>query len=161
MSDYEQWLERRANPARRSLFRNGLVTTDRAEREREGALTMRQNGWRTTGLISALLVSTFILVLSAPSSAAVTTIGADCGVGATLVGGDSAGKVTLGQGVSTCTVSFSATQANAPACTATNETNGGGHPIPVGLRTTTSGIVMDPAYPWSPGDVISYICVGY
>jgi hypothetical protein len=122
---------------------------------------MQRNGCKTMGLIAATLASAFLLLWATAPFAAVTTIGTDCGSGATLVGTDLAGKVTLGDGVTTCTIVFSTTLANPPACTATNETNGGGNPIPVGTRSTTTTMVISPAYPWVPGDVISYVCVEY
>src|SRR5207248_3087421 len=55
-------------------------------------------------------------------------------------GSDLAGKVTLGTGVvgNACTLTFTVTLLNEPACTAVNETNSGGHPGPVGTKSTLS-----------------------
>ena len=77
------------------------------------------------------------------------------------MGSDSAGKVEIGTGARTCTLTFTLPPLNAPACTATNETNGGGRPVMVGVRTTQTTLVMDPLDPWNAGDVVSYLCVGY
>ena len=42
---------------------------------------------------------------------------------------------------------------------AMNETNGGGHAVSAGLRTSTTQLMID--VPWSDGDMISYICGSY
>ena len=64
------------------------------------------------------------------TSLAAPTLGPDCGAGASIVGSDLAGKVTLGTNVTTCTLTFSSTWANAPACTAVSETNPTGQAQP-------------------------------
>ena len=122
---------------------------------------MRRNASTTKGALTALLAGAAILCWSTASFAATPLLGPDCGTGASIVGGDAAGKVTLGAGVSTCTLEFSVPPLNPPACTATNETNGGGHAVGVGVRTTTTTLQMDGMYPWSPGDVVSYACLSF
>lgn len=122
---------------------------------------MRQVVSGIRGALAALTVGSVVLLWSAVSFAGMPSLGLDCGTGASLVGSDEAGKVTLGAGVSTCTLAFSVPPLNPPACTATNETNGGGHAAVVGVRTTTTTIEMDGIMPWLPGDVISYICISY
>jgi len=123
---------------------------------------MRRNFSSTRGVVTAVLAGTALLFWSAISFAGTPTLGADCGSGASVAGSDSAGKVTLGQGTdSTCTITFSVPYTNAPACTASNETNGGANSIPVGTRTTSSTVVVGGLNPWIPGDVISYLCLEY
>jgi len=114
-------------------------------------------------VLTALLAGTVVLFWSAISFAGTPTLGPDCGsTGVAIVGSDLAGKVTLGAGVAgTCTLAFSVPYPNAPACTATNETNGGGSAVLVGARTTTTTMEMDGIMPWNPGDVISYMCQDY
>src|SRR5689334_4728964 len=117
---------------------------------------MRRRLLRTRGVMTVLLAGAAMLSWSGPSFAASPALGPDCGAGAAIVGSDSAGKVTLGTDPTTCTLSFSVAPLNPPACTATNETNGGGHAIGVGVRTTTTTLEMDGMYPLNPGDVVSY-----
>jgi hypothetical protein len=112
-------------------------------------------------LLLGLLAIMVVMPCSIALAAAGPTLEADCGTGATIVGADSAGKVTLGEGVTTCTIDFSTQWPNAPACTAVNETNGGGNPQSVGTKTTTATVVLGGYYPWVAHDVISYICMGY
>ena len=124
---------------------------------------MQRNIVRTAAALTALLfVGAAMLVWPGPSFAA--TPGADCG-GAIIVGSDAAGKVTLGQDVATCTLTFPVPWPNAPACTAINETNGGGHPAPISTRSTKMTLVLDATAQsgvnFADGDVISYLCVGY
>jgi hypothetical protein len=40
-----------------------------------------------------------------------------------------------------------------------NETNGGGHAVTAGLRTSAGQLMVD--VPWSDGDTIAYICGSY
>ena len=123
---------------------------------------MRRHLSSTRAVLTAMLAGTVVLFWSAVSFAGVPTIGPDCGTaGAAIVGSDSAGKVTLGAGVGTCTLTFNVPYTNPPACSATNETNGGGHAVGVGTRTTNATLEMDGMYPWNPGDVVSYLCVEY
>ena|SRR5712692_2636765 len=123
---------------------------------------MRQYVSRRKSVVSALLAGTAMLLWSVASFAASPVLGPDCGTGAAIVGSDSAGKVTLGTGVAvTCTLGFSVPPLNPPACTATNETNGGGYAVGVGVKTTTTTMEMDGAAPWLTGDVISYSCTSY
>lgn len=123
---------------------------------------------RARGALIALLAGTAVVCWSASSFAASPTLGPDCGTGAAIVGSDSAGKVTLGAPAvvgtpmaPTCTLAFSTAYLNPPACTAMNETNGGGAAVAQGVRTTTTALEMDQLTPWNTGDVISYMCVSY
>ena len=83
------------------------------------------------------------------------------------MGSDGAGKVTLGTGVAgnTCTLTFTVTLLNEPACTAVNETNSGGHPGPVGTKSMPTTLVLDgngsKATSLTDRDVVSYLYVGY
>lgn len=120
---------------------------------------MRRNLSSTRGALAAILAGPVVLFWSAIVFAGMPTLGPDCGAaGAAIVGSDSGGKATLGQGTTnTCTLTFSVPYANAPACMTTNETQG----RPVGVSTTTAGAVLTGPYPFNAGDVISYICASY
>jgi hypothetical protein len=115
---------------------------------------------RVTAAI-VMMIGAAIMMAAAVSFAGTPTLGEDCGTGAAIAGSDSAGKVTLGAGVSSCTIEFSAPGDVAPACSATNETNSGGNPMAVGTKSTTSSVVLISMTPWRAGDVVSYICEGY
>jgi len=83
-------------------------------------------------------------------------ISGSCGTGPTLVGNDTAGKVTTGTGVpSSCVLTFSPPYANAPACTTTNETTANL------LRATSTTTTITLAGTMVAGDVLAYICAGY
>ena len=122
---------------------------------------MRHRVSITYGALTAVMAGAALLILSATSFAGTPTLAAGCGTGATIVGSDSAGKVTLGSGNTYCIVNFSGTYAHAPACVATNETNGGAHAIAVGIKTTTTQMMIDAAAPWADGDTFAYICSTY
>jgi hypothetical protein len=128
---------------------------------------MRRQLSSTKGVLTALLAGTAVLIWSAAALAATPLLGIDCGTGAAIAGSDSAGKVTLGipdpliPATGTCTLSFSVPYTNPPACTATNETNGGGYPAPAGAKTTYTTLVLGSSVGSAPGDVISYMCVEY
>jgi hypothetical protein len=123
---------------------------------------MRHRFSIATGKLALVITAAAALMLSAASFAGATpTLGSDCGAGASIVGSNSAGKVTLGATPATCTVTFTTPYANAPACSGTNETNSGNAPVPVANLTTTSTVVLNAYIPWSAGDVISYSCQSY
>lgn len=127
---------------------------------------MRRQLSSTKGALTTLLAGTAVLIWSAAALAA-PLLGIDCGTGAAIVGSDSAGKITLGTpdplipATGTCTLSFSVPYTNPPACTATNETNGGGFPAPVGAKTTYTTLIIGSSVGSLPGDVISYLCIEY
>jgi len=107
----------------------------------------------------ALIAGATVLLWCAPSFAATPSPGPDCGAGAAIIGSDSAGKITLGASPAlSCTLTFVVPYTNAPACSATNETDG---PKPLGVATAPSYAVIGTIYPWTAGDVISYMCVSY
>jgi hypothetical protein len=56
-------------------------------------------------------------------------------------------------------LTFSTTFANAPACMAMDETNGGARATPAALRTSTSQLMVD--VQWPDGDTIAYLCGSY
>jgi hypothetical protein len=123
---------------------------------------MRRHLTRKRGALTVLLAGTVVMFWSAISLAATPMLGLDCGTtGAAIVGSDSAGKVTLGAGATTCTLTFSVPYPNPPACSATNETNGGGFSVPVGVKTTAATLELNSQSPWVSGDVISYMCLDY
>ena len=124
---------------------------------------MQRDSLRTVRALSASVVGAFALLWTAGAFAGTPTLESDCGVGATIAGSDSAGKVTLGKPDpnevnGTCTITFGVPYTNPPACTASNETNSGGFPTPMGTRTTTTSLELASA---APGDVISYVCADY
>jgi len=117
-----------------------------------------------TKVALAVLLLGAALLPAAGAFAGNPSVGPDCGDGASIVGSDVAGKVTLGTGASVtgaCTVTFSSPGLHAPACTAVNETNGGGNSVTVATRSTSTTVVLRGASPWSDGDVVSYICIAY
>ena len=118
-----------------------------------------QHSSGTRRALTAILAGTVVLFCSAVSFAGVPTLGSGCGsTGASVAGSDSAGKATLGVGTTTtCTLTFSVPYPNAPACMATNETQG----QTVGIKTTPSGVTLSGPYPFSAGDVIAYVCQDY
>jgi hypothetical protein len=129
---------------------------------------MRRHLTRKRGALTAILAGTVVLCWSAISFAGTPTLGPDCGAtAASIAGSDAAGKVTLGvpdpliPATGTCTLTFSVPYTNPPACSATNETNGGGFPAPSGARTTSTTLVLGSSVGTAPGDVISYTCQEY
>jgi hypothetical protein len=137
------------------------------EKAGAGTLKMRRQISTKKGMLTVLLAGTAALLWSAAAFAGTPILGADCGTGASIVGSDSAGKVTVGTpepSVPTtglCTITFSVPYTNAPACTATNETNGGGFPAPTGAKTTNTTLTIGSSAGSLPGDVISYSCQDY
>ena len=119
-----------------------------------------QRKFLTTGR-TAILAATVVLWWSAASFAGTPTLGSDCGVGAALVGtsSDSAGKLTLGDGATTCTLSFGAPYTNPPACSGMDESSSS--PTSVGTRTTAGTLVLSAYATWGSGDSIAYMCLEY
>ena len=129
---------------------------------------MRRHLTRAARALTATLAGAIMLSWSAISFAGTPTLGPDCGLtGASIVGSDAAGKITLGvpdptvPPPGTCTITFSVPYTNPPACSAMNETNGGGFPAPAGTRTTNTTLVIGSSVGSAPGDVISYTCQEY
>jgi len=128
---------------------------------------MRLHATPSSALKNTLIAGAIALLWSAAAFAGTPMLGADCGAGAAIVGSDSAGKVTLGTPehsatvTGLCTLSFGVPYTNPPACSATNETNHGGFPAPMGTRTTNTTLVIGSAAGSAPGDIISYNCADY
>lgn len=122
---------------------------------------MRDRVSIASGARAAVIAGFALLIWSTTSFAGTPLPSAGCGIGAKIVGADTAGKVTLGTGSSTCVLTFSLLYKNAPACTAMNETNGGSHAVPAGVKTTITQLIIDASAPWSDGDTIAYICSMY
>ena len=120
---------------------------------------MRHGILRRTGIRAVMATGAAALLLSASAFAGTPSLGAGCGSGASIAGSDTAGKVTLGGDSGVCILTFSTAYANAPACMAMNETNGGSHAVAAGIRTTATQLIVD--VPWADGDTIAYICGGY
>jgi hypothetical protein len=116
---------------------------------------------RKTGALAVMMAATAVLILSATSFAGTPTLVTGCGAGASVVGSDTAGKVTLGTGNTYCVLNFSTAYTNPPACVGMNETNGGAHAVAVGIKTSTSQMMIDAAAPWADGDTIAYLCQSY
>src|SRR3990172_9700313 len=101
---------------------------------------MRRNVLRRRAVLTAVLLIGAAALLWPGASLAAPTLGADCGSGASIVGSDSAGKVTLGTrtgpiGYGRCTLTFSVPSTSAPACQGMNES--GRYPAPIGVKSTT------------------------
>lgn len=81
-----------------------------------------------------------------------------CGDSPSVVGGDGAGKVTIGSSASdTCTLTFDTAYANAPACTASGDNTA----FALASATTTATLIITcPGASDFSGDVISYVCIG-
>lgn len=97
-------------------------------------------------------------LLGAGTAPGVTNTSANsCGTTtATLVGSDTAGKVTVGATAGTsCTITFTTAFTNAPACFANNETTAN---LSRATSTTTTVIL---AGTFVAGDVLSYGCLSY
>lgn len=95
--------------------------------------------------------------IASGATPAVTDTSADsCGSGTqTIVGNDNAGKVTvIGSSGTSCTVTFATAFANAPSCSATNETTA----ALARATTTTSTVIL--AGVFLQDDVIAYTCIG-
>jgi hypothetical protein len=128
---------------------------------------MQQHSLKPSVVFSILVASGILLLCSATSFAGTPQLGPDCGTAAAIVGSDTAGKIILGTpdpegpATGTCTLNFAVPYTNPPACTATNETNGGGFPAPMGTRTTHTTLVIGSSAGSSPGDTISYVCADY
>src|SRR5258708_35142764 len=108
---------------------------------------MRHRVSITTGALTAMMAGAALLIMSATSFAGTPTLAPGCGSGATIVGSDTGGKVTLGTGNTYCIVNFAGTYTNAPACVATNETNGGPRADPRGKKINTTQRVINAARP--------------
>ena len=119
---------------------------------------MRNRISNGTGLPAIVMTTVAALLFSATCFAGTPSLGAGCGAGASIVGSDTAGKVTLGTNNTYCVLTFSTPFANPPACVGTNETNGGAHAIAAGVKTSTTQLMIDAAAPWPDGDTIAYIC---
>lgn len=122
---------------------------------------MRYRVMSKTGALAVMMAAAAVLILSATSFAGTPTLVTGCGTGATVVGSDTAGKVTLGSGNTYCVLNFSTTYTNPPACVGMNETNGGAHAVAVGIKTSTTQMMIDAAAPWADGDTIAYLCQSY
>jgi hypothetical protein len=128
---------------------------------------MQRKKTKMTHLLTSVVAGTVLFLWSGASFAGTPTLGTDCGTTAAAVGSDTAGKVTIGAPdpllpyTGTCTLTFGTPYPNAPACTAMNETNGGGFPAPSGARTTQTTLTLGSTVGWVAGDVISYSCTDY
>ncbi len=104
-----------------------------------------------------ILMGAALLFWQSAAFAGTPTLGADCGAGATMVGSDFAGKVTMGTSLGSCTLTFSAPYANAPACAATDESR----TRPVDATSTTTTLMIGQGVNVKSNDVVSYLCVSY
>ena len=128
---------------------------------------MQRKKSKMTNLLTSVVAGTVLFLWSGASFAGTPTLGTDCGTTAASVGSDTAGKVTIGTPdpllpyTGTGTLTFGTPYPNAPACTAMNETNGGGYPAPAGARTTQTTLTLGSTVGWAAGDVIAYSCTDY
>ena len=88
------------------------------------------------------------------SSSTTPTLG-NCGSGPSIVGTDSAGKITAGSAVTSCNVTFSKSWTQAPACLGSSRSIAGYF-----TSSTTTGFTLSLGSDFG-GQVISYICQGY
>ena len=109
-------------------------------------------------LILALLA---ILLLAASQALAQPTLDADCGAGATIVGTNTAGKVTIGTDPDwKCTLIFPTSRNR--ACSGVVENSHVSIGIePIGIATTDTTGVMASSYGFAPASVISYQCTQF
>jgi len=128
---------------------------------------MQRKKSKMTYVLASPVAGTMLFLSSQASFAGTPTLGTDCGTTAAAIGSDTAGKVTIGVPdpllpyTGTCTLTFGTPYTNAPACTAMNETNGGGYPAPAGTRSTQTTLTLGSTVGWAAGDVISYSCLDY
>jgi hypothetical protein len=128
---------------------------------------MQRKKSKMTYVLASHVAGTMLFLSSEASFAGTPTLGTDCGTTAAAIGSDTAGKVTIGVPdpllpyTGTCTLTFGTPYPNAPACTAMNETNGGGYPAPAGTRSTQTTLTLGSTGGWAAGDVISYSCLDY
>ena len=120
---------------------------------------MHRTFLRASGLLAILLAGAALVAVSVGSSVGAATPGlqAECGTGATVVGSDEAGKITMGEGVASCTLYFSEPWPNEPACVAVNETKS----RPMDTRSTRTSVTMGIGVALDADDVVAYICKGY
>jgi hypothetical protein len=79
-----------------------------------------------------------------------------CGTSPAIVGSDTAGKVTIGTGVTTsCTLTFATAYANAPPCVVTGDQTA----TTYAATTSTTALIITSSADMD-SDVIMYICVG-
>lgn len=83
-----------------------------------------------------------------------------CGTSPSIVGHDTAGKVTIGTGsvATSCTVTFGRPFTNPPACILNGSSSVFTTPA---LTTTTTGFVATVTSPFTASAVYNYICVGW
>jgi hypothetical protein len=112
-------------------------------------------------MLAVIVTGAGALLWSAAAFAGTPSLGAGCGSGASIVGSDTAGKVTLGTGNTYCIITFSTPYSKPPACMGMNETNGGSHAVSAGIKTSTTQLMFDAAAPWPDGDTIAYSCQSY
>jgi len=92
------------------------------------------------------------------ASAATSPALSSCGTTPSIAGSDNAGKITMGSGTLTsCTVTFAAAWAKAPACMTNDESSSG--IVAVTNSTTTTAMTVRATSLTSK--VVSYICMGY
>lgn len=87
------------------------------------------------------------------------TITSGFGTTPSIAGKDAAGRVTVGTGgtAATGTVTFGTAWATAPACTASNQST---ELVAFTVPTTTT-LVIKSTTPFTAGDVLQFVCVGY
>lgn len=82
-----------------------------------------------------------------------------CGTSPSIVGSDSAGRVTIGTGgiTTTCNITFTQAWTNTPLCFVSNESA----PTVVEILPTTSAFAIISATPLVAGGSFAYHCLGY
>ena len=87
------------------------------------------------------------------------TIASGFGSNPTIAGTDLGGRVTVGTGGTATTgqINFGTAWTTAPACTANDETT----VLPVQAAAATATLILTSASPWTPGDKLTWVCIGY
>lgn len=105
----------------------------------------------------ALALLTIALLAATPAMAQ-PTLGADCPSGTTLVGSDKAGRLVMSASPDSGICTLEGFPAHDRACSATNETSGGGYAQALGTQATTTTVAINFLSSATPGDVVSYQC---
>jgi hypothetical protein len=114
----------------------------------DGAATFND----VTGSATGLTIKNHVITRgSAPA------LSGNCGMGATLAGNDTAGRITIGDPTMTCTITFASPWSSTPACVISRETSTTLRPI---AAATTTTLTINSTPNFMAGDRIVYHCLG-
>lgn len=108
----------------------------------------------TAGTIRGSIVTQAHVVTSGTAPAV-----SSCGTDPSVVGNDTAGKITVGSGgiATSCTITFFQAFSNAAVCLANSETD----IFALKVASTTTAAVITATAPFTASSVINYHCLGY